>query len=167
MFIYSVKAGTLKFAGIIAAAIFALVLVIFLVPDYAASNMTAAAAEIQAGISFDKVKTESDRVKFLEQFGWEVGGEAIESEEIVLPDEFDRVMRSYNELQKSQGFNLEKYKGKTLTRYTYEIKNYPDYDGTVFANVIVYKNRVVGGDVCSSDVHGFISGFVMPAEVTH
>ena len=71
-------------------------------------------------------------------------------------------MNSYNEVQKSQGLDLSKFKGKTAMRYTYSITNYPDYSGTVYANVIIYKNRVIGGDVCSADVEGFIHGFEMP-----
>ena len=55
--------------------------------------------------------------------------------------------------------NLEKYKNKDVTRYTYEITNYPDYDGKVLANIIVYKNKVIGGDICSADVNGFLHGF--------
>ena len=39
------------------------------------------------------------------------------------------------------------------------VTNYPGYSGTVHANVIVYRNRVIGGDVCSADVGGFIHGF--------
>ena len=42
------------------------------------------------------------------------------------------------------------------------MNNYPGYGGTVTANVIVFKNRVVGGDVCSSDVNGFIGTFEYP-----
>ena len=57
--------------------------------------------------------------------------------------------------------DLSKYKGKTVQRYTYEITNYPDYSGTVYANIIIYKSRVIGGDICSSDVEGFIQGFEM------
>ena len=37
--------------------------------------------------------------------------------------------------------------------------NYPDYEGTVYANVLVYRNRVIGGDICSADVSGFVHGF--------
>jgi hypothetical protein len=29
----------------------------------------------------------------------------------------------------------------------------------VLANVLVYRNRVIGGDVCSADVTGFVVGF--------
>ena len=44
-------------------------------------------------------------------------------------------------------------------RYTYEVTNYEDYDGVVYANLIVYRGRVIGGDICSADVTGFIHGF--------
>ena len=68
-------------------------------------------------------------------------------------------MNSYNELQRNQGLDLSKYRGREVKRYTYKVKNFPDYSGTVMANVIIYKNRVIGGDLCSSDVTGFICGF--------
>ena len=48
---------------------------------------------------------------------------------------------------------------KSVTRYSYRITNYPDYDGDVLANVLIYKNRVIGGDICSTDANGFIHGF--------
>ena len=48
------------------------------------------------------------------------------------------------------------------TRYTYEVTNYPDYDGTVYISLLVYKDKVVAGDVCSADVNGFVHGFEAP-----
>ena len=64
-----------------------------------------------------------------------------------------------NEIQKEQGLNLLKYKRKKLTRYTFEVKNYEGYDGRVLANVLVYRGKVVGGDICSADIDGFVHGF--------
>ena len=58
--------------------------------------------------------------------------------------------------------DLSKYKGKEVTRYTFAVTNYPNYKGTVMANVILWRNRVIGGDLCSSDVTGFIHGFEKP-----
>ena len=81
---------------------------------------------------------------------------------VTIPEEFDKILKTYNEVQKQQGLDLSKYKGKSVTRYTYEITNYPDYNGKVYVNMIVYKNRVIGGDVCSADVNGFIHGFKRP-----
>ena len=81
---------------------------------------------------------------------------------MTVPDEFDKVYAAYNELQKAQGLNLTKYRGKDVTRYTMTIANYPGYAGTVYANVLVYRNRVIGGDICSADVAGFVHGFEKP-----
>ena len=115
-------------------------------------------------VTSDKIKPEHDRINFLSQFGWDAKEGCVEEVEVKIPADFDRVMNSYNDLQKAQGLDLSEYKGKSAMRYTYEIANYPDYDGTVYANIIVYKNRVIGGDICSSDTQGFIQGFELPSE---
>ena len=60
--------------------------------------------------------------------------------------------------------DLSKYKKKTVTRYTFVVTDYEGYEGTVYANVLVYRNRVIGGDICSADVNGFIHGFEKPVE---
>jgi hypothetical protein len=69
------------------------------------------------------------------------------------------------QIQKKQKLNLEKYKGKTAKRYTYVITNYPDTTETVYLNLIIYKNKVIAGDVCSADVNGFIHGIKYIPEV--
>jgi hypothetical protein len=73
-------------------------------------------------------------------------------------------MSQYNELQKQQGLDLSKYGKKTVTRYTLEVTNYPNYSGTVFANVLTFRGKVIGGDICSSDSRGFLHTFSMPSE---
>jgi hypothetical protein len=113
-------------------------------------------------IRYEKIKTEEDRVNFLSQFGWKVSGGAIERADITVPEEFDKIFTGYNEIQKRQGLDLSRYKGKDVTRYTYEITNYEGEEGKVYANVIVYRNKVIGGDICSGDVKGFIHGFEKP-----
>lgn len=161
MFVYSVKANTLKLVGIIGTALIVLIAMIFLIPEYAPKT-TAAIAKKNEDIRYDKVRDNDDRVAFLKQFGWEVDPEPVEEVTIRIPSEFDRVLTSYNELQKQGGLDLTKYKGKEVTRYSYKVNNYPGYDGSVTANVIIFKNRVIGGDVCSSDVSGFIGTFEYP-----
>ncbi|MBQ6262457.1 MAG: DUF4830 domain-containing protein [Clostridia bacterium] len=161
MFVYSVKANTLKLVGIIGAALLILIVMIFLIPDYAPKT-TAAIAKQNEDIKYDKIKDNDDRIAFLGQFGWEVDPDPTEEVTIRIPSEFDRVLTSYNELQKQQGLDLSRYRGKEVTRYSYKVKNYPEYNGDVTANVIVFKNRVIGGDICSSDVSGFIGTFEFP-----
>ena len=106
-----------------------------------------------------KVKDNEDRVNFIKFFGWEVSPEPIEVVNVLIPKEFGDVYKNYNEIQKKQGLNLEKYKGKEVTRYTYEVTNYPKEKEYVHINLLVYKNKVIGGDVCSIKINGFMHGF--------
>ncbi len=164
MFIYSIHGNTLKFFGIIGVAVATLVLIITLAPG--GSNTVEAGTPPEnvetsvpvSAVSFDKVKTNEERVALLKSFGWEVESEPKEEADVTIPAEFDRIMKNYNAIQRAQGFDLSKYRNREMKRYTYLITNYPDYEGTVYANLLVYKNRVVAGDVCSSDVNGFILG---------
>lgn len=161
MFVYSMRASTIKFLGVIALSVTVLIALIAFIPTYqpVASSASGAVSEQNVKISYDKIKTNEDRIAFLRQFGWEVVSEPVEEAEITIPAEFDKVFLGYNEIQKGQGLDLGKYKRKNMTRYTYEVLNYPNYDGRVYANVIVYRNKVVAGDICTADVNGFICGF--------
>ena len=160
MFIYSLRAGTVKLVGVICVALTVLITLIAFVPTYSADNSTAAnAGETAVNYSYDKVKNAQDVISFLSQFGWEVGSEPVEIKTVTIPAEFDKVFAAYNEMQKGQGLNLSKFKNKDATRYTFAVSNYEGYEGTVYANVLVYRNRVIGGDICSADVSGFVHGF--------
>lgn len=161
MFVYSLKASTLKFFGVISVAVIALVALIIFIP----ANKINTTAEIEAmneSISFENIKSSSDASGFLKQYGWETEATPIEECEITIPSDFDKVMTSYNEIQKQQGLDLTKYRKKTAKRYTLKVTNYPNYEGTVYANVIVYKNKVIAGDICSADAKGFIHTLNMP-----
>lgn len=164
MFIYSFRAASLKFFGIIAITLVALIAIIAFVPVYAQGSNIATDSPVNADngtseYSYDKVKDVGDVVEFLGQFGWTVNGAAAEVAKVTIPAEFDKIFAGYNELQRSQGLDLAKYKKKELTRYTLEVTNYDGYDGKVYANVLVYRHKVVGGDICSADVSGFVHGF--------
>ncbi len=132
--------------------------IVLMIPEYTPTS-TKAVAEESAKYNYTKIKTNDDVIDFLAQFGWEVDKTPLEEVKIKIPAEFDKVMNSYNELQRNQGLDLSKYRGKEVTRYTYRVTNYPNYSGDVMANVIIYKNRVIGGDICSADIRGFICGF--------
>lgn len=163
MFIYSFRAATLKFFGIIAVTLVALIAIIVFVPVYAqggtGSQDTPTNVQGSTEYTYDKVKTSADAANFLAQFGWTVDGANAKCVTVTIPSEFDKVFAAYNEIQRAQGLDLSKYKKKELTRYTFVVTNYKDYEGTVYANVLVYRNKVVGGDICSADVSGFVHGF--------
>ena len=106
-------------------------------------------------------KTNDDRIVFLQSFGWEINGEPLEVVELELPEEMDEVLLKYNDIQKEQNMDLEKYGGKRVKRYTYVVENHPSGEEDVRANVLVYKDKIVGGDICTNRLDGFMHGFSM------
>ena len=102
------------------------------------------------------------RVQFLQSFGWEVAASPVESGQVRIPQEGSEVFDRYNALQKSQGYDLSPYAGKTVMRYVYKIKNYPGATEPVYATVLVLKDQVIGGDVTDTAAKGVIRGFQMP-----
>ena len=107
--------------------------------------------------------TNDARVKFLTDLGWEVTPSPTESGEIRIPKAGDQVFDRYNELQKSQGYDLNKYAGKKVMRYVYKINNYPDAKEPVYATVLVYKDWIIGGDITDTTPGGRVQGFA-PSE---
>lgn len=145
--------NTLKIIGIALLAVLAIAMLFIFVPSNAANDNAASPT-----MRFDKMKSDDERTAFLSELGYEVDKTPIESVEVTIPDEFDKVFAAYNELQKAMGLDLGRYKGKKVMRYTYKVTNYGGYDGEVFANLLVHKNKIIGGDICSADPNGFAHG---------
>ena len=157
MFIYTMRAGTVRFFGVVCLALVTLIALITFVPEL--QPVLAETGGEESTIRYDKVKTNEDRIAFLKQFGLEVESEPTEATTVTIPAEFDKVFATYNELQRKQGLDLSSYGGRTVERYTYTVTNYPQYTGTVQANLLIYRGRVIGGDISSADSSGFIHGF--------
>lgn len=158
MFVFSVKSSKLKIALTAFAAVLAAAIVLLI-------NRGKPAVKDNA-ISL-KASNASERTAFLSQFGWEIEEDPVEVAEVIIPAEFDRGYEKYNEIQKAQNLDLTPYAGKRAKRWTYSIKNYPGYegaDGTVQANILVYEGAVIGGDVCSTELNGFMQGFDFPTK---
>lgn len=96
---------------------------------------------------------------FLKSYGYEVSPKPIECENINIPNPLDEVYKGYNEIQKKAGFDLEPYAGRSCIRYTYEVLNYPGGIEGVRANVLVAGGRIIGGDICTLRLDGFMHGF--------
>ena len=108
------------------------------------------------------MKSNEDRVAYLQSYGWEVSAEPLATEELLIPKEMDASYDDYLALQSGQGFDLSKYAGKRVKRYTYEITNYPTGETGILANLLIYKNTVIGGEVLSPQLDGFLHGLAMP-----
>lgn len=102
------------------------------------------------------------RIQFLNRYGWEVAAAPLESQQVRIPTESNDVYNRYNDLQVSQGYDLTQFAGKSVMRYVYEVTNYPDATEPVYATLLVYKDRVIGGDVTSTAATGSVHGFRLP-----
>ena len=151
MFVYSVRASTIKFFSVIILTVLVLFGILLFMPE--SSGVVYAASE---RVEFGGVKTNDDRVSFIRGFGWDIDEAPMEEVSFSLPENFDRIIAGYNEIQKSQGLDLSKYKNKKVTRYTYNVKNYENYEGQVVVNLIVHRGTVIACDISSSEPGGFV-----------
>lgn len=115
-----------------------------------------------AATAGQSMATNDARVQFLADFGWEVAASPVESGQVKIPDTSTEVFDRYNALQKSQGYDLSRFAGKTVMRYVYKIKNYPGATDPVYATLLIYKDQVIGGDVTDTAAKGVIRGFQKP-----
>lgn len=176
MFVYTVKASALKLVGCLCLVAVLTLSLYFLIPQDStgavpeASNASGTVGEPEVSevstnektVKYSKIRTNEDRIAFLSAFGWQVESEPIEEVVLKIPKDFDKILSAYNNIQLHQGLDLSKYSGKEVTRVTYRVTNYPDYDGEVVADLIIHHDRVIGGDICSADVDGFIKDFSFP-----
>ncbi len=115
------------------------------------ANQTASAEVLER----NALDTKS-RIIFLKNLGYETEGSE-EKKQIEIPYIFSNVYKTYQDIQKLAGYNLEKFAGKPATLYTYHLK-YPTRND-VYAHLIVYKDSVIGGDISALSVE---DGFMRP-----
>ena len=102
------------------------------------------------------------RVQFLENYGWQVNASPTQSGQVKIPDKSSELFDRYNALQKSQGYDLSQYAGKTVMRYVYKVNNLPGATDPVYATILVYKDQIIGGDVTDTSPKGVVRGFQFP-----
>ena len=151
MMFLTAKVDIKKIAIIAAAVVAVIVLLVLLFGGSGESTPTAAPA----------VSGNDARVEFLKGFGWDVAASPKESGQVRIPQTGSDVFDRYNALQKSQGYDLSQYAGKTVMRYVYKVNNYPGATDPVYATVLVYKNQIIGGDITDTSAKGVVSGFKM------
>ena len=82
---------------------------------------------------------------------------ALSEDTVLIPKQFSPVFEEYNELQKQQGFDLSEYCGMEVTMYTYRVVD-SGREGDVLAVLYVLNGAVIGGDVHSTALDGFMCG---------
>ena len=168
MFIYSAKMDKRKLLTILVCAAVVILVLIFVFSggsgDDAPMTNDEKIEEQLKLIKKTKLATNEDRLFLLTSLGWEVEIQPEAYSEVTIPGDFAEVYENYNVIQKTMGLDLSKYKGETVMRYTYVIVNHPSGESGVRATLLVYKNKLIGGDVCTVRLDGFMQNLLMPAD---
>lgn len=93
---------------------------------------------------------------FLEAQGWQTAGDYT-AESVILPQQGDRVWAQYLALQRENGFSMDAFCGEEVRRYAFTIENHPK-GKNVQANLYWYDSRIIGGDIMSPALDGFMHG---------
>ena len=101
-------------------------------------------------------KTNVDRMDFIKGNGYTLLSDQPETKTVIIPECFSDVYNNYNNIQLLSGYDLSNYKGCEVVIYTYNINAPTGYSGECVINIIVYNNRVIGGDVSSVALGGFM-----------
>ena len=149
MFVITTKVSKTKIAAIVTLVIAAVVLAAILA---AAKNGLVESLDERNG------ETNEERAAYLSECGWQINAEPVQTQTVNIPAEDSEVFRRYNELQKSQGFDLTAYAGRTAARYVYEVLNYPEAQGPVYATLFVLDGKIIGGDVTDTGANGKMQG---------
>ena len=106
--------------------------------------------------------TNEERLAYLAELGWQVEAEPVETLNLELPGDLSGDYGDYTALQDQQGLPFSQFGGRTVSRFTYRITNYPGYDGPVQANLYVCDGQLIGGDVVATGEGGFLRGLAFP-----
>ena len=98
------------------------------------------------------------REKYLASYGWVIDPASETERTVLLPKKFEGTVRDYADMQTDQGYDFAFYSGLECRQFTYEVTNYDGCDGTVYAVLYVKGTRVIGGDIHSAEINGFMHG---------
>ena len=152
MFVLTMKLNKKKSVFLVIMVALVLIGIILLASAYSKSRELDSMSEPGAT---ERVKDEEDRINYLARYGWEVETPAVSNDTVVIPRTFSDIFEEYNELQIQQGFDLSQYCGLEVEIYTYRVLNH-ESEGEVLAQLYVRNNSVIGGDVHSTAIDGFM-----------
>ena len=152
MYIVSLRLNLKKVLSVIAVCCIAFAVFVAALP--------ARSSDVLSNISKKTAKSTTDHIEFLGECGYNVSEKPVQIQEIIIPREFSKDYEKYNELQKISGFDLSDFKGCRVKKYTYKVLNYEGSEDEVVANIIIYNEKIIGGDISSTVLGGFVHGFV-------
>lgn len=113
------------------------------------------AAAFTVGLSMRPVNNSAAALRYIRSLGWQIDSNPLEISSIMIPETFDDVHINYNKLQLESGFDLTQFSGRVCIRNTFLIKNFEGAEN-VRINIIICDNKVIGGDISTVSIDGFM-----------
>ena len=127
-----------------------------------AALLVTAAGPVPASAEVPGMRQEDNRIAWLNSRGITVESSPLHTEELLIPEQFDESYGDYLALQREQDFDLEQYAGRRVKRIAYRITNDPEGRRDLSAVILLFKNRIVGGQIQSDD--GSVLRPLLPAK---
>ena len=149
MFVYNVKVPVSKRAGALISVVSIVVALLCVVATISINNnyVPDMATCDQVGVYTLIAENPTGERSVLAQLGLNAKEESRVSEEIIIPQVFNKTYEEYNNLQKKVGLDLSRYAGKNVFKVTYELVD----SKTNYAVILIYKNRVIGGHLTNGE----------------
>ena len=106
--------------------------------------------------------TNEERVAYLEGLGWQLEPQPIETLDLQLPEKLEGEWDAYAKLQAGQSLPFADFGGQAVKRYTYTVTNYPEIPQGVQANLYLWGDQIIGGDVIFTGQGGFQTDLAFP-----
>jgi hypothetical protein len=80
---------------------------------------------------FNSLKNIYSINRFISKYGWNIDKKSVIIEETIIPKKFEGALLSYESMLKNAGFDINYFKGKTVKKYSFKLKNHIDKDAFI------------------------------------
>ncbi len=98
-----------------------------------------------------KCKDLAEIKQYIEALGWSIEAEPYSTKEIVMPKNTDEIYEGYTAMQRKIGYRPDRYRGKKVTEYKFELKNLNSGKIPAKIRILHHKNTIVAADLYSID----------------
>ena len=91
-----------------------------------------------------RIRNDGDIEAFVEKCGCEIEG-CVSDEEITVPKTWNDTYEAYNKIQTEQGFDLRRYKGRTVRKLVFAVR-----DSDRYVTVLATDQYIIAADICGA-----------------
>ena len=94
-------------------------------------------------------------VEFINSFGWDVDDSPADISHLTIPEDLSGIYLVHSQVSAIDGSSIVDYRGKNITRYSYNVLNHKDSgSGKIRADIFVYKSDIIAADISDISMGG-------------